>query len=448
MRLKARFFLWITTLVTFVVLAFGALSVYSERQLLRTKIERNNIQSVERLAKVCEETIYQQNDVVLFNYLQTLKREEGFVAALFLDEKGSIRTHSNPKMIGQRFEPNKDPMIKDLSAPVNFGGSRVGTAHIFFSLTKISAIINETTILTLKRVSFIAFLALLFGYLGALLLAKTLVNPIQDIVQGMRHISKGELEPISFKPREDELGWMSSELNITIAKLKELDEMKKDFVQGVTHDLRSPLNAIEGFVTMLMKGLGKTPSETQRDFLNTIQNNTARLTRMVDDLLLTARLEANREDLECHQFDINGIVQEVAKLYTPMAQQKGIELNLVLPKSAAHVWADPDKVSHILNNLVSNAFKFTHKGSVTLTVHPGQADVAITVSDTGPGIPLQERAKIFDKFYRTKEAKNVKGTGLGLAIVKGLVEAHGGSISVEQNNGGGSRFVFSLKRAA
>lgn len=466
MNLGSKLSLGVISIVSFSVLGVSGLTIYSQRQLLIHEISEKHKQLTQQLAGACEESLYQSN-IVFFNFVKTLEGERGFVSAFFVDKTGNIQFHSNPSLIDTHYTtPERMQKISSENGPetykylekthnaivgfrvaVQFAGKQVGWAHLLISKRAIQQFLNASLVKDLQRIGLITLLILLLSLIITVAFSKTMVTPIQKVVQGMRRISKGQLEPISLPKRHDEIGWMGNELNITIDKLKELEELKRDFVAGITHDLKSPLKSIQGFVSILLNELEKLPLEDQRDYLLTIQNDSSRLMKLIEDLLITSRIEAKREEFDRTIFDVRSTIDETRKRFMPISKEKKVDLKLDLPNRPAYVWADREKLIHILNNLTSNAFKFTEKGSVTIAVKGNENATVVRVADTGRGIPTVDRDKIFEKFYRSKStAKDTKGSGLGLFIVKGLVEAQGGKITVTANHGGGTQFTFSLPK--
>ena len=442
MSLRAKFSIAVVSLLLVVVAGIAALVVASERRLLRAEMAEQQQRLVERLAQVCQESLY-QSDLVALNYLRTLAGERAFLAAACVDSAGQARLHSDPARIGQALTASGTNVL-ELSAPVLFGGQAAGTARLFLSRPALDDFLDQATAGILRRVGIISLIALVAGVLGALWLAGTLVRPIHQVIGGMREVARGRLQPIPFSVRKDELGWIGKELNVMIDRLKELDEMKRDFVSGVTHELRSPLTAIDRYVTLLGKGTYGALSARQADAVITVQNNTKRLMRFIDDLLSAARLETRRVDLFCERLDLRAVIQEVEKLYRPLAEEKKLSFKAEAPAGLI-VWADREKVIQILSNLLSNAIKFTAAGSVALGARPDGKMIRVSVADTGAGIPEKDRDQIFEKFYRSPStAAETAGTGLGLAITKSLVEAQGGRIEAKSNPGGGTRFEFTL----
>ena len=231
-------------------------------------------------------------------------------------------------------------------------------------------------------------------------------------------------------------------------RLKELDRLKSDFVSNVSHELRTPLTAIKGSVDNMLDGIIGPLDEKQLRYLVRIKSNADRLGRLINDLLDLSRIEAGKIDLRPTYLPVASLAREVADTLRTVAAEKLISLEVVGPGDVVQAWADRDKVTQVLINLISNAVKFTppHGKVIVAVERNGQEWVQASVSDSGPGIPADEAAKIFDKFYQVDQAnkQKTKGSGLGLAISKALVEMHGGRIWVESEAGHGSTFSFTL----
>ncbi|MFH1380306.1 MAG: ATP-binding protein [bacterium] len=232
-------------------------------------------------------------------------------------------------------------------------------------------------------------------------------------------------------------------------KLKELDEMKRDFISNVTHELKSPLTAIQSCVEFLLKKRGGDLTRFQMDYLVMVQNNTARLTRFITQLLDVSRIEAARLDLYKEETGLQNLAQEIALLFGPYADEKGIKIRVSAQPDIMEILVDQDKIKQVFTNLISNALKFTDQGEILVKIGDKPDCLEIQVCDTGVGIPEESVARLFDKFYQVKETHKMKkygGTGLGLAIVKGIIDAHGGRIWVESELGKGTTFSFTLPK--
>jgi putative tryptophan/tyrosine transport system substrate-binding protein len=238
------------------------------------------------------------------------------------------------------------------------------------------------------------------------------------------------------------------ELALANERLKELDRMKSDFVSHVSHELRTPLTAIKGAVDLVLREMAGPLTEKQIHYLTRVRSNTQHLAGLINDLLDLSKIESGRIEVKSSRVSLTGLVHEVVEALRPVAVEKVIALESTIREPSILVWVDRDKINQVLTNLIGNAIKFTPvQGRVTVsTSRNGEESVQVSVSDTGPGVPPDEREKIFAKFYQVAEVngENSKGTGLGLAISKALVELHGGKIWVESEPSRGSTFSFTL----
>lgn len=236
-----------------------------------------------------------------------------------------------------------------------------------------------------------------------------------------------------------------------ITSLKELDEMKSNFVQLVSHELRSPLASIKQQQAVICDGLAGPLSDKQRELLDRAQGKIQGLMELINDLLDVAKIESGHGLQQQVPLQLENILHEIVQFVRPRAENQGIVLELDIPQPLPLIRADPRSMEEVFNNLVSNAINYSPDGgrvAVTALSHGDYLEVR--VSDTGVGIAPEEVPKIFDKFYRSKHPKTrqVIGTGLGLAIVRGVVEAHRGSVRVESEPGVGTTFYILLPRLA
>jgi two-component system phosphate regulon sensor histidine kinase PhoR len=232
-----------------------------------------------------------------------------------------------------------------------------------------------------------------------------------------------------------------------ITDLRRADQIRRDFVANVSHELRTPLTAIRGYVEALSEG--DASSEEQQSFLDIIARHTQRMERLVKDLLRLARLDAGQETLDLNACDTRGLADSVVADLAPTAEARSQRMLVEVTPGAESVRGDPAKLHDALRNLVSNAITYAPEHT-TITIDAIEAGdrVAISVSDEGPGIPDDDLARVFERFYRVDKsrARDPGGTGLGLAIVRHLVELHGGSVKVENRPSGGAKFTMTLPR--
>jgi len=229
-----------------------------------------------------------------------------------------------------------------------------------------------------------------------------------------------------------------------ITHLKELDEMKTEFVNTVSHDLRSPLTYMRGYVTMLPM-VGELTGK-QTEYMNKILDGVDQMTELVVNLLNLARIESEPAQL-AEPVKVNELVHSVARIYRTRATGKGVQFRLELADQLPVLTGDPALLRQAITNLVDNGVKYTLKGEVLIRTYVEKNDVMVQVRDTGPGVSQTDQVRLFEKFYRVKrrDGLEIKGTGLGLAIVKSVVERrHGGRVWVESQLGVGSSFYLAL----
>jgi signal transduction histidine kinase len=230
-------------------------------------------------------------------------------------------------------------------------------------------------------------------------------------------------------------------------KLKALDKQKDEFVSMAAHELRSPLTAIKGYVSMVVEGDTGDIPEKAREFLADTGAVTDRLIRLVNNMLNVSRIEEGRI---VYQMEVTNIIRAVQEIYFSFrieAERKGIEITLDAPDGLKdEVYVDPDRVREVISNIVSNAVKFTEKGKIEIRIsNPKESSVKVEVIDSGPGISKEEQQKLFQKFYRAESTSGKTfGTGLGLYITRLLVEKFGGKIGLISKPGKGSNFWFEL----
>jgi signal transduction histidine kinase len=248
--------------------------------------------------------------------------------------------------------------------------------------------------------------------------------------------------------RTQELARYNEEIKMANEKLKELDRLKSSFVSNVSHELRTPLTAIESLADNLLDGVTGPLTNKQSAYMIGIKESTERLERLINDLLDLSVIEAGKATLKTTSFSLMKLLREVTDTLKPMAAEKQITMEIGSTNGHSVAWADRDKVTQVLTNLIGNAVKFTPTlGKVSMEVSSTKdAWLQVCITDTGPGIPPEESSKIFDEFYQMNQPgrDKSKGVGLGLAISKKLVEMHGGKIRVESVVGRGSSFTFTL----
>lgn len=231
--------------------------------------------------------------------------------------------------------------------------------------------------------------------------------------------------------REGDLSGYIAILHDT-TKLRRLEEMRKDFVANVSHEIKTPVTAISGFAETLIDG-AIDDRENALDFLRTIQSHSRRLNRLVDDLLTISKIELGIEGIHKTEIDAEELIDSVIGTLKNRAEGRGLSLNKIINVAETHIQADRDRLIEILLNLVDNAIKFTEKGDITIGLDKGEKAKYLFVKDTGIGVPGKHISRLGERFFRvdTSRSRELGGTGLGLAIVKHLVKAHDWEMKIE-----------------
>jgi two-component system phosphate regulon sensor histidine kinase PhoR len=229
-----------------------------------------------------------------------------------------------------------------------------------------------------------------------------------------------------------------------LTELKGLQTMRRELVGNISHELRTPLAGIKAIIETLQDG-AVDDKKAARDFLSRVDSEVDRMMQMVTELTELSRIESGRGDLKMEMLALNSLVEEVIARFKPQAERKTVALSAELFTDLPIIRADKDRIYQVITNLVHNAIKFTHSGGcVVISTEVSENSVLVKVSDTGVGISREDLARIFERFYKADKARSGEGAGLGLAIAKHVVQAHGGNICVESEEGKGSTFFFNL----
>lgn len=232
-----------------------------------------------------------------------------------------------------------------------------------------------------------------------------------------------------------------------VTQERELDRLKNEFVSMVSHELRSPLTSIKGYVDLLQTGAAGQITVEQREFLDIIKANTDQLVDLINDLLDLSRMEAGRLELNYESMDLGLVIHQVMNTFRPQIDAKQQHLTLDAPGGTLTIWADRARLVQVLTNLISNAHKYTPAGgNIAIGVNVVDTTLQVQVKDDGIGISQTDQGKLFSRFFRAKnqQTQQIAGTGLGLVIARSLVELHGGTLSVSSVPGKGSTFTFTI----
>ena len=273
-------------------------------------------------------------------------------------------------------------------------------------------------------------------------------RPLRQITEAATQYASGNLEYEIPVNTQDEIGYLSASLNYMSRQLKDMEDYQKKFVANVSHDFRSPLTSIKGYLEAMADGT--IPVEMQERYFKILLFETERLTDLTADLLTLNEFDTKHLLLDYSDFDIHEVIKNTATSFEGTCKQKRISIELLFASKRLLVHADKGKITQVLYNLLDNAIKFSsYDSEIVIETTERNGKILISVKDQGIGIPKKSITKIWDRFYKSdlSRGKDKKGTGLGLAIVKEIIQAHNENINVISTEGVGTEFVFTLKKA-
>jgi len=362
----------------------------------------------------------------------------------------------------------------------NAQGNKVFTSHVLIPSLDWAVIIErpleeayEPLYASIFRTSSLLLVGLGMALLASVFVARRVVRPLQTLRVGAERIGKGDLDFRLRLHTGDEIETLADEFNkmtgalqearmglekkvaerteqlvLANQKLKELDKVKSHFVANVSHEFRTPLTAVEALTENMLDGLTGQLNDKQMRYIRDIKASADRLARLIDDLLDLSVIESGRMEMKAEYLSLPSLMRDVSSTLESVAREKQIQLEAGSVNGELAAWADRDKITQVLTNLISNAIKFTPTGGkINVSVQQdGAGWIKVSVSDTGAGIAPEEASRIFEEFYQTTKPgdKKSRGVGLGLAISKKLVEMHGGRIWVQSEVEKGSDFIFTL----
>lgn len=341
-----------------------------------------------------------------------------------------------------------DPQLANLSALRSVVGRLMESSEMTMSL------LVAASAERVDRARDVALVAWLVGALAAIvfsgLLVRSIAGSLGRVRRGARILGGGELSYRVPVEGPEEFSALAADFNSMADRLEELERLKRDFVSMVSHELKAPLASMQETLRLVLDGsLGPLDAEQGR-ILRLTEASADRLSGMIHDLLDLACLEAGAMEYDFRSLDLREIVLDALAEFAPSIDRQGLECEADLPSGPVPVAADRALLRQVLQNLISNAVKFTPSGGVVaVAVRPLGEGVRLTVADSGPGIADEHKERVFERFHRSDaRVKGSQGSGLGLAIARGIVTGHGGKIWVEDRPGGGSAFVVLLRPGA
>lgn len=324
-----------------------------------------------------------------------------------------------------------------------------GTSTLGYVITHYPVSLLERTREQILLVAYLTLAGTMILALGLLILFEQIVSkPVGRITRAAKEYAAGNLTYQPNVKAHDEMGYLANTLSDMALRLNNIGEDQHKFVANVSHDFRSPLTSIKGYLEAILDGT--IPPELQEKYLGIVLGETERLTKLTQSLLTLNSFDTKGIYLEQSNFDINTVIRDILATFEGRCKDKKITFELTFSDTKQVVYADKSRIQQVLYNLIDNAIKFSNPDSVInidTSVH--HEKLFISVKDHGVGIPKESLGKIWERFYKTdtSRGKDKKGTGLGLSIVKEIIQAHKENIDVISTEGVGTEFIFSLPMA-
>ena len=346
--------------------------------------------------------------------------------------------------IGNFFD-NFESDVLSVFAPITTNYKVKGYVVIHSDMADIEDSCNS-----LLNISYITLIILFLLSLIILIFFTEIVYiPLRKITYATEQYASGNMHYEFQVDSEDEIGYLAACLNYMASEIARSGDDQKKFIANVSHDFRSPLTSIHGYLEAMIDGT--IPPEMYDKYLNIVLNETERLTKLTNSLLTLNNLNTKGMLLDKTDFDINQVIRNTAASFEGTCRQKTIAIEVVLTGDVMYVNADMGKIQQVLYNLIDNAIKFSHHNSVIrIETSEKKNKLFVSVKDTGIGIPKEDQKLIWDRFYKSDSSrgKDKKGTGLGLSIVKEIINAHNEHINVISTEGVGTEFIFSLPHSS
>jgi len=459
-----RFFI-IYALSTFVMflLLFGVITQVISNHYIESK-QLSMIEESHRVADLYVEA-YVTNDITRVGFNYQLNVLTGHIDAriLILNKEMLVfkDTSTEDSMEGQRLDSsfitisNSGDAIKTVgdfngyyqeqylltAVPILYEKEAIGTVIMHSPYPKLEKEINY-----IYQITLISLLVLLtITFFSTYIFTRNVKHAIQDLSNNAKKIANGDFTSRVTIKGEGEISELSKSMNHMATELEKLEDMRKDFIANISHDFRSPLTSIKGFIQAMLDGT--IPIDRQEKYLNIVLDETDRLTKLTNDILLLTKMENNSIQANMQSFDLHSVIRKTLLQFEQKIIDKKIDFTLLVDRHELYVHADMNQIQRVVTNLVDNAIKFcSPSDSIIVETSMIKGKVEISIKDSGPGISEEDIKYIWDRFHKADRSrgKDKKGIGLGLSIVREIIKAHGEDINVYSQEGKGTTFVFTL----
>lgn len=336
-----------------------------------------------------------------------------------------------------------EPMLS-IGRPMNINEQYIGTIFINTPVTDL--------FLTVEKAYQIIMLFTIFAIIGAFILvylfSKKITLPLIEISNAAKIMAGGDFKKRVYINSKDDIGQLANVLNDMAESLDEQEKRRREFISNISHDIRSPLTSMKGFLEAIIDGT--IPEEKKEKYINIVLEETERLTVLANNILDINKLEDMDNQNKNVSFDINELIRRIIISFEARAINKSLDIKISFAEKETFVFADLEKIQRVVYNLIDNAIKFIeNEKCIYISTNVKNNKVFVSIKDEGPGISLEDQKRIFDRFYKAdySRGKDKKGSGLGLSIVKEFILSQGETIELKSELNKGSEFVFSLTKA-
>ena len=363
---------------------------------------------------------------------------ENTLEILTLTEQGNA-----VKQVTSNTKSFKSAMMS-VAIPLVVDGTFVGSIVVHREVQDVSVGINAI----FKQVFTPLVISVAFAAALVFVLSRHIVKPIRNISFGAMELARGNYDWRVKPSTHDEIGELAIAFNRMAEELKLQDGLRNTFIANVSHELRSPLTSVQGFIQAMLDGA--IEDGDREKYLQIVLGETKRMGTLINDLLNLAKIESGKFPIEYSEFDINELLRRCLLMFKQRIEEKKIDVNVSLSEEKLNVWADEDRISQVITNLIDNAVKFTpERGEIKVWTFCTENKVHINISDTGVGIPQEDQPYVFERFFKVDKShsQGTPGTGIGLSIVKRIIAQHGETIGLQSGEGKGTTFSFTLTRS-
>ena len=481
-----RLYLQVSAIFLLVLILFAAVTLYVSVQSAAnysTEVnQRLNSELASNMVEVIGETFMDEgkiNEAAIADIMHSMMVINPIVEVYLLDPQGKIITYVVPEKGVKLEEVNLGPIRKFLADPehsiiygddpqnpgdkkifsaagIEENGQLKGYVYIVLAsreyVSASEAVLGSYILgLSIRSIIFILIITALVGLLAIWLIT----NKLNPIIKGINEFRSGNLSariPVKNQNELDRIGLVFNQMADTIEEniqeLKGVDNLRRELISNVSHDLRTPVASIQGYAETLLLKKDTVSKEDQEKYLVIISKSCGRLKKLVEELFELSKLQTNQMKPNFEPFSISELVHDIANKYRILSQKKGISVNTVINKNVPMVEADVSLINRVLQNLIDNAMKFCEEGdTINIEIDLKKKDwVEVRVADSGQGITQEDLPNVFQRYYQGSSDKS--SIGLGLAIVKKIIDLHRSKIEVVSQYGKGTTFIFDLPVAA